>query len=188
MPVIFRLQSIRLLIVVCLSGTTAVAADLPSPYLPTYPISPAEILYQITKFIQWPTLPADGPFRVAIIGRDPLEAQLRAEIDGRPVGGLPILIRKPNSATELERCRIVFIGASEQSRLRAILDTVRAPGTLTVSSIDGFASAGGMITILPGPGRPRFVINPSQIRKAGLIASSRLLRLSANVRSAWDTE
>ena len=59
---------------------------------------------------------------------------------------------------------------------------------LTVSDIDGFADAGGMIQLVREGGRVRFEVNLDSVRGADLTMSSKLLRLASVVHEGASAE
>ena len=184
----------RLLIITCLiCGPDTRAELLPATAqnAAVVPLTPAEILYQVTKFIHWPVPPdsdATPYFVVGILGHDTIAPVLGRQLQGRQVAGRPMVLRRVEHPAELRKCQIVFIGASERGRLRQILDALDGSGTLTVAAMDGFSDAGGMIGLPPDPTRPRFSINRLQMQRAGLAASSRLLRMATIVRGEGGAE
>jgi hypothetical protein len=77
-------------------------------------------------------------------------------------------------------CEFVFIGRSEAGRLDALLRTLSGRRVVTVSDIDGFARAGGMVEFSlrrDGSG-VLILINRKAALKQGIEFNAQLLRLS----------
>ena len=79
-------------------------------------------------------------------------------------------------------CRILFISASEEKRLKDVLAGLPANAILTVSDIAGFSRRGGMIEFVLDGARVRFEVNLKIAERAGLVLSSELLKVAAVVR------
>jgi hypothetical protein len=75
----------------------------------------------------------------------------------------------------------VYISPSERQRVSAILRELRQQNILTVSDIDGFCEAGGMIGLVPIQNRLGFEINLGAVRQAQLTVSSQLLKLARTI-------
>src|SRR5258708_13447081 len=150
MRVIVRLLAILVLV----AGITL--AELPPPS-PVAALTTAEMLYLVTKFIQWPPQgpaaqaavnpsgsgapgsggpgsggPGSGQFLLGIMGNDPDGSLLRQQLDGQPVRGRPIVLPQIQSIAELRECQVVFIAASERTRLRQIFKSLRGFCSLTI--------------------------------------------------------
>ena len=183
---------VRMLAIIVLLAGLKLPAELPAP-TPVEALATAEMLYMVTKFIQWPPQGsgegrAAGQFLVGMMGQDPIGSTLRRQLEGQQVAGRPIVVREIRTMAELRDCQLVFIGASERKRVRRILETLEGSGALTIATIDDFGVWGGMIGLRPGGGKPELSINADQLRRAGLVASSKLLRLATIVRTEGELE
>jgi hypothetical protein len=86
------------------------------------------------------------------------------------------------TAMGLEPCHIVFLGRAEQGRFKTVLAKLARLPILTVSDIDDFAQAGGMIGVVEVERSIWFAINLTVARQANLKLSSRLLKLATIVQ------
>jgi hypothetical protein len=77
---------------------------------------------------------------------------------------------------------MVFIGASEKSRLGEILGALNERSVLTVSDLDDFAERGGMIQLVLDEDRVRFEVNLTAATRASLALSSELLKVARAIR------
>jgi len=73
----------------------------------------------------------------------------------------------------------VFIRKSERGRIAALLKSTARSPVLTVSDIEGFASAGGMVGFKSVDGRTQFEINIAATKRAGLTIGAQLLQIAA---------
>ena len=158
---------------------TAPAQTAPSEPFQEYQVK-AAFLYNFAHFVEWPNgsfAEKESPFVLGIIGEDPFEEAMGA-LDGKAIGDRELVVRKFNDLKSLERCHMLFVSASEKSRLAQILDSAASRHVLTVSDINGFCEAGGHITFLIEKKQIRFQINPASAQRSGLKLSAQLLKLA----------
>ena len=141
----------------------------------------AAFIYNFAKFVEWPpnAFPApNSPFVIGIIGDNPFDETLSQTIQNKQINGHPFRVVQFKSLAEVTNCHILFIGLSERKRLAEILRAVRGSSVLTVSDLDHFLTAGGMINFLMEGNKVRFAISDVAAREAGLRISSKLLNLA----------
>jgi YfiR/HmsC-like len=141
----------------------------------------AAFLFNFTEFVEWP----DGSFEdshspivIGIIGEDPFGDSLTRIVAGQKAQGRAILIVKYRRSDDLRRCHVLFISASERQRTAQILAGVQNAGVLTVSDLDGFAAAGGIMQFVMQESRVRFVVNLDAATQNKLRVSAKLLALA----------
>ena len=146
----------------------------------------AGFLYHFAKFIDWPEeafADEQSPMILGVLGVDPFDGALDS-IDGKTVRATKILVVKRFAGiADLEPCHILFISRSEQGQAEKILQQLEGTSVLTVSDLDRFARRGGMIRLIKVDNKIRFAINLKVAESAGLVVSSRLLRLANIVES-----
>ena len=145
----------------------------------------AAYLYNFINYIDWPAdaLPAaGGTITIGILGENPFGSALEA-LQGKQIKGRTLAVKQVASTKDLESCQIVFICASEKSRLTEILGQLKDARVLTVSECDGFATQGGIINFISERNKIRFEINPDAAKRLGLTISSELLKLAKLVKS-----
>jgi hypothetical protein len=163
--------------VLCLSEPRAMQRSRPGEY-----DVKAAFLYNFGKFVRWPANGNRTDFRICVLGLDPFGATLDSIIAGEKVDGRAVAARRLTASTDLPGCHIVFIGQSEEKRLKDILEVVGKSGALTVSEIPQFTQRGGMIGFILADGRVRFEVNLAPANEAGLMFSSELLRVASSVK------
>jgi hypothetical protein len=149
----------------------------------------AAFLYNFAKFTDWsgaapppapmPTSRDDG-FVLCIAGKDPFGSALAA-IEGKLVGGQPLRVRRSVPPDGLRGCHLLFIDEVEERRMPAYLKAAHQFPLLTVSDIEGFTDAGGMIGLVTADYRIQFDINLAPVASANLKISSQLLMLARSV-------
>ena len=142
----------------------------------------AVYLYNFGRFIDWPAIAnKDDSFTICVLGRDPFGAVLDATLAGETIGDKKLAARRLGSTLEASNCRILFISASEASRMKQILAAVEKSGVLTVSDLPDFTISGGMIQFVLRDNKVRFEVNLAAAERAGLTFSSQLLKVATDV-------
>jgi hypothetical protein len=141
----------------------------------------AAFLYNFAKFVEWPpgtfANPTD-PIGICIVGQNPFGSTLESMVQGKKVGERAFAVRRLPDTQQAKGCQILFIGAGEWKRVRALLDALKGSPVLTVGETDDFTSFGGVIAFqLEGP-RVRIQIALEPAERAKLRISSKLLSLA----------
>lgn len=177
-----------------LAALAAIAAPAsPAPPAASEYEVKAEFLHRFAQFVTWPPeafAPAEGappaaddaPLTIGVLGSDPFGAVLDAAVAEARVGGRRFAVRRFKTLAELQPCHILFVAASEEPRLPAVLERLRETPTLTVGESRRFARRGGVIGFVLVENRLRFEISATAAERARLKVSSQLLRLAAAVR------
>jgi YfiR/HmsC-like len=140
----------------------------------------AVYLYNFANFVTWPATAFEGPrspIRYCVFGDTPVADSLGDTLKGETINGRPLSMLRPSGPSELKGCHVLFIAGSRRNRLNEALRALEDSPTLSVSDIEGFSHSGGMVTLRVENARIRPVINTSKLERAGLVASSKLLRL-----------
>jgi hypothetical protein len=141
----------------------------------------AAFLYNFAKFVEWPAgsfATATDPIEICIVGQNPFGLALDTMVRGKKVGDRTFAVRRFPDTSQSNQCQILFIGATEWKRTRALLDAVKSPGVLTVGETDDFTDLGGIIAFrLDGP-RVRIRVDLQMAERARLRISSKLLSLA----------
>jgi len=163
----------------------------PPPFLHAQESRPGEYqvkaayLYNFIRFVEWPAAPAavkNGPLAVCVLGKDPFGPALDSILSGEVIGGSSLVAKRISKPEDALACRVVFVGASEESHLKDILTVLDKASVLTVSDIPKFSERGGMIEFVLDGDKVRFEVNVSNARDAGLTVSSDLLKVAVAVK------
>jgi hypothetical protein len=145
----------------------------------------ATYLYNFGRFVQWPpnVAAAQGDsFPICVIGSDPFGTSLDSILAGETIEGKTVVAKRILKSQDAVNCRVLYIGASEESRLKDLLAALDKAGVLTVSDIPQFSQRGGMIQFVMVGNKVRFEVNLTSAQDAGLTLSSDLLKVAAAVR------
>lgn len=145
----------------------------------------AAFLYNFAKFVEWPNSAFKSPqepISICIIGQNPFGGALEEAIRGKEIEGRRLVIHEVPDGAPTGACHILFVGSSEHKHFRALTETLKAPGILTVGEAPWFGSEGGMINLKLDGGKVRFEINVEAADQRQLRISSKLLSLAQVVK------
>lgn len=136
------------------------------------------LLFKLPQFIYRSDLDRNVQLNMCLLGQNPfgnaLEKLAQNPIDGRSVRFIHL-----SSASRLSECEVVFISRSEANGVETFLRRIDKP-VLTVSDINGFARAGGMVefALAPQGGAISILINRRAAQQQGIEFNAQLLRLA----------
>jgi hypothetical protein len=164
-------------------GLLMLAAGSPSAQTasPTEYEIKAAFLYNFAKFVEWPPdafKNSGGSFVIGVLGEDPFEKGLEKELTGKPLQDKQLVFKRLSSLDDALGCQVVFISASEEERLGAILNRLQGSPILTVSDMGKFIQHGGMVGFILQDNKVGFNVNRTVAESAGLKISSQLLKLA----------
>jgi YfiR/HmsC-like len=146
----------------------------------------AAFLYNFAKFVEWPPeafkTPRD-PILVCVLGHNPFGNALEEAIRGKSIAGRTFAYRHVLDAESASACQILFVGSEESKHFRALLESLKPMGILTVGEAQGFAADGGVINFRLDDGRVHFEINVDAAEHEQLHISAKLLSLAQIVKS-----
>jgi hypothetical protein len=141
----------------------------------------AVFLFNFAQFVVWPDSAFAGPNHplvVGILGDDPFDTYLDEVVRWEKVNNRPIEVKRFREVKEAKGCHVLFVSQSEAARMDEILAALKPGNVLTVGESERFFRHGGMVNFATESGRIRLKINLEEVQDAGLIVSSKLLRLA----------
>ena len=177
-----RARSIKVLSLLCVIAFFEPCSILCQRAATEYEVK-AAFVYNFAKFVEWPDdafADDSSPMVLGVIGESPIQDSLDWTIKGKTAGGRPLIIRRLSQKDDLRNCHILFVCASERKQAVQILAAVSGSAVLTVSDVEGFLGAGGMINLVMEKDHVRFLIRASAATRVRLKISSKLLALSRN--------
>jgi hypothetical protein len=177
--------AVRVQAALCLliAATFAVAADDASAILERR--VKAALLYRFLNYVEWqePLQPAaNAPFTIAVVGADPLAAELTEFAAGRAVQSHPLAVRTLRATEPVREAHVVFVGRGETSNLAAIARG--APNALIVTESDDGLAQGAVINFRLVDGQVRFDVALDAAKRRGLRLSARLLSVAYSIQGA----
>jgi hypothetical protein len=164
------LSAIAALAMVLLGPTAAVPQDVTEPALK------AAFIYNFARFTTWPPDTAAGDSFVICVLNDAAVAEaLQRVVAGRSLSERPIVVNAVAPTAPKRSCRVLYVAGLPVTQVAGVVAELREVPVLTISNIEGFASAGGMTQFFFEHGQLRFRIHLESAKRAGLQISSRLL-------------
>ena len=145
----------------------------------------AAFLYKFAGYVEWPEdafAQPGAPFTIAVIGAEPLAAELTQAVRGRTVHDRSIAVKRLRSGEPLSGVHMLFVGADERERLTTLVGTTQDRPILTVTEFDGALEAGSVINFVVTEQRVRFEVSLGAAERSGLRLSSRLLAVAERVQ------
>jgi hypothetical protein len=178
------IRELRCVAAVALTFLVLLSAHGASRDRAEYQVKAAFIL-NFARFVDWPAsafASSNSPLVVGVLGQDPFEGALKTTLSGKTVEAHPLVVKQVSRPEEVLQCHILFISESEKPRLEKIFKDVSRHPILTVSDIDDFTDAGGIIWLKRRQDMIRFEINRTAAEATGLKISARLFKLADNSR------
>jgi hypothetical protein len=143
----------------------------------------AAFLYNFILFVEWPAeafARSDSPLTICILGKSPFSDALDSLRD-KTVKKRKLMVQQISTVQEIGSCQVLFISASEKMHLLTILAAVKNQNVLTVSDLERFTQAGGIINFVALDDKVRFEINLKAAQQSRIKISSQLLKLARDV-------
>lgn len=143
----------------------------------------AAFVYNFLQFVEWPkgssaSLPE---LTLCVSPFSPLKRQIGA-LEGKPVQGGPLQVRLLD-VPSLGKCRVIVLdGADAEPVFGALRALPAGHGVLTVVDDTNAARSESVFVLGREGGRVVFSINADAAARAGVVISSRLLRLARGAR------
>lgn len=166
-------------LIALLTGTMLVANCMSAQAAPhtEYEVK-AAFIHNIAKFVEWPAADRTSKSqRLCIVGQNPFGSALDV-LRGKPIGDKVWEVLPANQQTNLRKCAVLFIAASESGNIRQILDDIKGSHVLTMGDSEGYAEEGVMVNFYLEQDKVRFEINRDAAARADFKISSQLLKLA----------
>jgi hypothetical protein len=147
----------------------------------------AGFLYHVGWFVEWPAATAQGrasTFIIGVLGTNPFGGVLDDVMRGKTIHERPVMIKYYQRVEEAVSSHVLFISASENTRVPVILAVLAQMPVLTVSDLERFTERGGMVALRLVDRKVHFDINMDATERVGLKLSSQLLRLAKVIHGA----
>jgi hypothetical protein len=146
----------------------------------------AAILINFPKYVDWPPTAfaqTNSPIVLAVFGDKDQGEALRKMVEGKTINGHRLAFKQVNTEEEITSgFHILFIGASEQRRIPAILEKCSGLSVLTVGESDDFLEKGGIINLASRDRKIRLEVNLLAANQARLKINSKLLAIADVVK------
>lgn len=142
----------------------------------------ANIIYQFTKYVDWPESKKSGDFIIGIMGESPLFDALNTFITNKTVGSQKIVLKRFSRSETSFNCHVLFIGDEDGGSLKKIAALTRGAPILLISESAGLALKGSCINFIVVNDHLKLEINKNAIEQRGLSIATELLSLGIIVK------
>ncbi len=167
-----------LLALLLLITATVYAQSTPADRLSRFK---AIFLYNFIQFVRWPEADTARTFTISVLGPTVIEEPLRKIADRRTVAGKKLEIKVLRNLDDLASPHIIFLPAAQSHQASAVLKRIEGTNILAIGDAPGLGQQGMAINFAQVGEHLKFEINQSALARAGLGASSQLLKLAIPV-------
>jgi hypothetical protein len=132
------------------------------------------MVYNFTKYVQWPDHDASGEFVIGVIGNTEVYNTLNGWYGGKPRGSKTYVIKKFSSAAEVTDCHVVFIDKAKSGEFDAVNNKLKGKGTLVITDKNGLGEKGSAINFKTVDNKLKFELNQKAIEASNLKVSGAL--------------
>lgn len=132
------------------------------------------MVFNFTKYVQWPDHSGSGEFVIGVIGNDDVYGTLNDWYGGKPRGTKKYVIKKFNSASEVTDCHVLFIDRNKSGEFDAANNKVKGKGTLVITDKTGLGEKGSGINFKTVDNKLKFELNQKAIEASNLKVSGAL--------------
>lgn len=141
----------------------------------------AALIFNVSKLARFPN-PGPGLSICTSHAQDEVSLALRA-LDGRHSQGRLVSVRRGVEVDQLQSCDVAYFSRDEADIFRDWQLRLNTHSVLSISDIDNFASAGGIVGIVADGDRLSLEINNESARRANIGFAAQLLSLAKIIRS-----
>jgi hypothetical protein len=167
----------RLFLVLLLASSSLAQAQRQAPEAELK----AAILINMLLFVDWPSKTSQPSDRLTLCYLDasPITAVLDL-LNGKLLKGKPLQTLLVTSATS-SGCHALYLSPRDTGILAGVVQNLRSSGVLFIGDSPGYLQQGVMLNLEIDDGRVVFDIDLRSARQAGLMLSSKVLRLARKV-------
>jgi hypothetical protein len=146
----------------------------------------AAFIPKFIRYVDFPATaqpPADQPYYLCVIGRDPFGSLIDRAAASEVIDGHAVAVRRftTTDVPAVAGCHIAFVAGASDPATASMLDTLRRLPILTITD-DRTGRPRGMVHFSVIDGRVRFHIDQAAASQRGINISSRLLALAVDVK------
>ena len=136
------------------------------------------MVFNFIKYVQWPDHADNGEFVIGVIGNTEVYNTLNTWYGGKPRGNKTYVIKKFNSAADLDDCHVVFIDKSKSGEFEAVNAKVKGKGTLVITDKAGLGEKGSAINFKYVDNKLKFELNQKAVEAANLKVAGSLTSMA----------
>ncbi len=142
----------------------------------------ATLIYNFTKYIDWPEKYKEGNFVIGVLGTTTFYNDLTVLLSKKTVGDQKFEIKSFSTIESITgNCHILFIPAVNSNMVPDLIKKLKGKSTLIVTEKAGMAKQGSGINFVVENNKQRFELNKGNIEKYNMKVSSTLASLAIAV-------
>lgn len=147
-------------------------------------------IFNFINFVTWPDKSFNSPDEDLsfCFASDHPAANVLFQLNGQPVRGRKLLIRKVESEIGSEKCHILFFGTDNKVFIRQAIAAIRNQHILTIGEVAGFGRMGGIINFFNQNNKLRFEVNIEAAKRENLKLSAQLLQYAQRIVEETDAD
>jgi hypothetical protein len=132
-------------------------------------------LYQISKYVMWPTEPSPNGFTIGLYGEYPeLFSELNKLAAEKKRGDQPYVIIQYKQLSEIKSCHVLYLTPERDGDISKVLEKLKGKNTLLVTDKDGMIKKGACINFFYEDNKQRFEVSNENVKQQGLKISTKL--------------
>lgn len=140
----------------------------------------ALILYNITKYIEWPNI-KNQEFIITVVNNKSLSNELRTIAKTKGIGNSKLVVKDVSDLNSVTDCQIIYVSSKNSEELKHCLEKSKNKNILVVTEMDNGCKQGAGINIISKSGRINFEVSRKNIVSKGLTLSSQLISLGIEI-------
>jgi hypothetical protein len=143
----------------------------------------AAITLNFARFTEWPTLKSEAPqLNLCVLG-DNIVQEAFMEMDEKKVGNHTLHVIYLSRPRNLQECHILYISGLDKNTTIQLLAEIKKQPILTIGEESTVVDYNGMVNLDMQEEKIDIQVNLDASKKAGLMISSRVLKLATIVKS-----
>ena len=143
----------------------------------------AVFMFNFVDYIDWPDAVGDSLFTFGVLGESPIALLLREVAERKSDGRRKLNVSVYGGIDEVGPCEMLFLSHAFAPRMEELIRVLGKKNILTIADTPGLGARGAAINFYVKRDKLRFEINRECLKRAGLYASSQLLKLATLVDS-----
>lgn len=139
------------------------------------------MVFNFTKYVQWPDFAEPGEFVIGVIGNNDVYNQLNASYNGKPRGKKTYVIKKFTNAAEVTACHVLYIDKSKSHEFEAVNAKIQGKPTLVITDKSGLGNKGSGINFKTVDNKLKFELNQKVLENSNLKVSSTLTSMAITI-------
>ncbi len=133
-------------------------------------------IYNFAKNTNWPASYKSGDFVIAVLGKTGVTLELKKIAATRKIGAQKIVVVEYSSASQINKCHILFISKGSSGELASALNKIG--NTLVVTDKKGLTDSGAAINFVLQGSKLRFKMNKANATSRKLVISTTLEKMA----------